>query len=168
MRTRWIAGLCAMIALAAPAQAQVALEPGQGVTVHIGNDDVAKTGAIGPAALAAHDQVFLRQLPGAYASGQELVFSSVQDAPPMAPDALTLRFIVIDGKSTMLALENGYDDAIRYRARITVRGKSQPTDVCLVIPGKRGYEHWPYAIERIELGEFTHFAWKDGDPLPCE
>jgi hypothetical protein len=39
--------------------------------------------------------------------------------------------------------------------------------VCIVLPGKRGYEHWPYPIEKIELSEFTVEPWKEGDPVTC-
>jgi hypothetical protein len=166
-RMRFWMMAAAMLA-AIPAQAQeVTLEPAQGVTLHVGTDGAVQADATGHAEVLPFDGAFLKQVEAAYASGQELFTSTAQDAPPIAREALTLRFIVLDGKATMLALENGYDEGLVYRATIEVKGRSQPTDVCLVLPGKRGYEHWPYAITKITLHHFSRVHWSDGDPLPC-
>jgi hypothetical protein len=71
-------------------------------------------------------------------------------------------------ESRLLLIENGYDRGLRYRATIYRRGRSEPTDVCVVIPERRGYEHWPYPIDRIELSGLTLFPLREGDPLTCE
>jgi hypothetical protein len=92
--------------------------------------------------------------------------TGLPDAP--VPDAGKLRFRLLrlpGTKHSLLIVHNGYAQALRYRALITTGGKVQPTDVCLVIPGKSGVEHWPYAIDAIEVG-----AFHAGSPrrVPCE
>lgn len=93
------------------------------------------------------------------------------DDPPPAPvraNAVRIRFMAVPGRNeTLLVIENGYDRAFVYRALITVRGRTEATDVCLVRPGLRGIEHWPYAIERIEIYEVTLQPWQDGDRVSC-
>jgi len=93
------------------------------------------------------------------------------DDPPPAPvqaGAVRIRFMPVPGKNeTLLSIENGYDRAFVYRALITVRGRAQATDVCLVRPRLRGIEHWPYVIERLEIYEVTLAPWQDGDPVSC-
>jgi hypothetical protein len=69
---------------------------------------------------------------------------------------------------SLLIIENGYAEALVYRARITVKGKPTPTDVCLVLPGKRGYEHWPFLIEKIEIGGLARRKWTEGEGVTCE
>jgi hypothetical protein len=95
--------------------------------------------------------------------------TGLPDAP--VPDAGKLRFRLLrlpGTKHSLLIVHNGYAQALRYRALITTGGKVQPTDVCLVIPGKSGVEHWPYAIDAIEVGAFQLVNWKPEDGVPCE
>jgi hypothetical protein len=90
-------------------------------------------------------------------------------APPLEavqPGVLRVRFVAI-GEESALSIENGYDQGLVYRARIVVDGETEATDVCLVLPNLRGLEHWPYAIERIELYELRLQPWREGDPIPC-
>lgn len=68
---------------------------------------------------------------------------------------------------SLLVIENGYGRALVYRARITVKGRTTPTDVCLVLNRRRGYEHWPYAIDRIELSALRLVQHDPARPLPC-
>ena len=88
-------------------------------------------------------------------------------AAPVAPNRITLRFHSIAGQHSMLILENGYDRAIVYRARMTLGDRTTPTDVCLVMPGRRGYEHWPHSIDRLDLSDFSVTEWREGDPVTC-
>jgi hypothetical protein len=68
-----------------------------------------------------------------------------------------------------LLIENGYSQAFRYRAIMIEPGESsQHTDVCIVLPALRALEHWPFALERIELSALRLAPWRDGDPIPCE
>ena len=47
-------------------------------------------------------------------------------------------------------------------------GEDEPTDVCAVLPMLRGYEHWPYPIDRIELTKLTLIPYRQGDNPTCE
>ena len=94
------------------------------------------------------------------------------DAPPLAADEIRLSMFSVterDGSpGTLLVLENGYDRALRYRASI-VRGRdSEPTDVCTVRPRLRGYEHWPYRIDRLDLTGFALVPYREGSRPVCE
>jgi len=89
-------------------------------------------------------------------------------APRPAPDKIVLRFIRTPGKDqSMLSIHNGYDRALVYRAVMHVGKDGRPTDVCLVAPGKLGVEHWPFAIDALDLSEMRLVVWKPGDPVPC-
>jgi hypothetical protein len=107
--------------------------------------------------------------PDAMGANSATVSSEGLPAPePIAPGSLAIKFVAISGgKASLLVLENGYDKAVAYRARITVKGKATPTDVCTVLPGKRGFESWPYPIERIQLTGFALEPWDGGMPR-CE
>lgn len=90
-------------------------------------------------------------------------------APEPEPGKLRFRFFRLPGSAhSLLVVQNGYSQALLYRARISSRGKTSPTDVCLVIPGKSGFEHWPYAIETIEVSGFELVDWKPEDGIPCK
>lgn len=90
-------------------------------------------------------------------------------APVPDPGQLRFRFLQVPGTDhAMLIVHNGYAKGLVYRARITARGKTSPTDVCLVMPGKVGIEHWPYAISAIEVSAFELIDWKPGDGAPCK
>lgn len=166
MRTILMA-IAAALGAVAPAHAQIALEPGQAMTLTIATGGDIQVTGVRRGTVEPYDDAFLSQVDAQYKSGKEYSIQHMPDAPAITADQLDLRFVTIDGKATMLALANGYDDAIVYRAKITARGETKPTDVCLVMPAKRGYEHWPYVIDKIELSSFTHVAWKVGDPIPC-
>ena len=88
-------------------------------------------------------------------------------APAPAPHVLRITFAPVGAKGSFLVIENGYDRALVYHATMHAGDKSAPTDVCLVKPGRRGFEHWPYRIDRIDLSRITLEHWSDGDPVPC-
>ena len=56
----------------------------------------------------------------------------------------------------LLVVENGQGGALRYRARMTVRGETRHTDVCVVLPHLPSYEHWPHLSIGIELRASLH------------
>lgn len=88
---------------------------------------------------------------------------------PIQPYALRLRFVTLPGTDhSVLLIENGYDRAFGYRATMHVRGRESPTDVCLVQPHLRGIEHWPYAIESIDLSSFRLVPWREGQQVTCQ
>jgi hypothetical protein len=90
------------------------------------------------------------------------------DPPAIVPGQVRLRFLLIAGREAELLLENGFDRALVYRARITLAGESRPTDVCVVLPNNRSSEHWPDAIERIDLSDFELVPWPEGRAPTCE
>lgn len=168
--------VAAAMVCANPASAQVALTSGQGVSIAIAADGEVETGKPHPAALGPHDLEALDQMRIAYQSipQTEGVLPAVamnpgdHPMPGIIAGKIEIAFVVIGDKDSVLVILNGYERALVYRARITVRGKTGPTDVCLVMPGKRGYEHWPYAIERIELTALTLVDWSPEDGITCK
>jgi hypothetical protein len=98
--------------------------------------------------------------------------STPDDSEPLAPiqpNVLRLRFVNLPGTDhSVLLVENGYDRAFGYRAVMHVRGHGSPTDVCLVRSHLRGIEHWPYAIESIDLSSFRLVPWRDGQQVTCQ
>jgi hypothetical protein len=69
--------------------------------------------------------------------------------PPRIPaNQLQITFRKVPGQEvgkidSFLVLENGYDHFVRYRAIMHRGESSHPTDVCDVLPGRTGFEHWP-------------------------
>lgn len=158
------------------------LEPGLRFVVRI--DEAGKVSADpdGAASLTSLDQNVLEQLAGAYQDPEKIAQSSGAKAAmfrsdgirsaPIEPDAIRVSLFRLtrrDGAvETLLVFENGYDQALRYRARMTSGGRTQPTDVCTVLPHLRGYEHWPHGIERIDLSGFALTPYRQGTPPTCE
>jgi hypothetical protein len=88
--------------------------------------------------------------------------------PAPTPNIVTVTFIQIPNSDhVMLFLRNGYAQLLNYRAYIYRPGSAEPTDVCQVAPGHRGYEHWPYTIDRIVLSGFSLSDWSEGQRLEC-
>ena len=87
---------------------------------------------------------------------------------PIPPGEVRLRFLSIDGRQALLVVENGHGRALRYRARMTVDGRTQHTDVCVVLPRLPSYEHWPHPIQRLELTAFEFIPWAPGRNPTCE
>jgi hypothetical protein len=96
------------------------------------------------------------------ASGDALAASQ-----PIDPNRIKLRLLIIPPHDSVLVVDNGYDHALSYRAIIWVNDQAGPTDVCWVLPGHHGYEHWPYLIDRVELLDLKFEAWQEGDRVPC-
>jgi hypothetical protein len=122
--------------------------------------------------LAAHDLEFLARLKTEHsdAMGSKGAIVQTELKPPaLRPSVVRFSFVPFEGgKESVLLIENGFPRSFMYRARIG-RGKaSQPTDVCQILPEKRGYEHWPYEIEWIEITDWHPVDYNPGDPLRCE
>jgi hypothetical protein len=182
MRNLLIAAL-AVFAAATSASARqpraaetVSLAAGEEATIAFDDAERTLVAARGRAApLSAFDQAALRNLttgpsddaigPNSRAlTGRELL----ESPPPIASGVVRIVFVPVSGgKEAFLILENGHTRAVAYRARIFGGGRAAPTDVCVVLPERRAYEHWPYPIERIELSEFRLEAWDGGAPR-CE
>lgn len=164
-----------LLLFAAPAGAQqlpsVGLAQGEAATLRAGEEQASGRGR---AEWTRHDLAVARHLvgqpvPDAPVDSAEPLpdDGSLPDAPPLRPDEVRVRLLSIAGRHSLLIVENGYDRAFIYRARMTEAGRTRPTDVCLVLPKQRGFEHWPHPIERIELYEATLVGWQPGDPQPC-
>jgi len=88
---------------------------------------------------------------------------------PVPPNEIRVAFRQIgDSDHRLLVIANGYDRALAYRAYVHVNGKDQYTDVCTVPPGRHGFEHWPYAIDRITLVDLRLEPWQEGRQPRCE
>ncbi|HYD25634.1 MAG TPA: hypothetical protein VEB68_12645 [Croceibacterium sp.] len=137
----------------------------------------------GGARLAEIDQRALRELGIRYDDPEQLAQSSGPNAaiirssdgsgpPPVERGLVRISLFAVTGRDgspeTLLVLENGYDQALRYRALMTRGRSNQPTDVCIVLPRLRGYEHWPYRIDRLDLRGFALVPYGEGTAPVCE
>jgi hypothetical protein len=164
--------------LAAPAAAQdipaLSLTPGESIVLHF--DDGGRVGPPerGTAAWSRFDLVAARQLAGTtppdapMANATPIQTGDENRPDPIPPGLVRIRALSIDGRHTLLVVENGEGRALAYRARMTVRGRTQPTDVCVVLPHLPSYEHWAFPIERLELSDFRFIAWAPGRAPTCE
>jgi hypothetical protein len=82
----------------------------------------------------------------------------IPDEPPkIVPGQVRLTYRLVSGtqpgseQHSFLVLVNGYPNWFRYRAIMHVRGHVTPTDVCEVRPNLIGNEHWPYAIDELDI-----------------
>ena len=164
--------------VAMPAAAQdlpnLDLNPGDSVTVHF--DDGGRVGQPerGTANWSPLDLAAAHQLSGITPPDAPVNYTIPVDSPDgvkaevIPGDVVRFRMYSIAGRHSMLVIENGQQRALVYRARITARGRTAPTDVCVVMPARRGYEHWPYVIDRIELSDFRFVPWVEGRAPTCE
>ena len=170
--------LLGALLIATPVTAQegrptVSLQPGDAATVRLGPGGDEGAVERNAARWTPHDLAVARHL-----VGQPIPDAPVETAAPIpgenmppptpiAPNQIRLSFHAIADRHTLLVIENGYDRAIVYRARMRREGREQATDVCLVMPGRRGYEHWPHMMERLDLSGFSVAEWQEGSPVPC-
>lgn len=163
---------------AAHAADSVTLRVGETVEIRIGADGKAVAGAKAKAApISDFDGRALAQMAGvgvpagAKTMPPEVMSAKVGEVvPAIAPDTLRISLLDVSGKSEhdrLLIIENGYGKAVRYNAVLHRGGRATPTDVCLVMPDMRGYEHWPYAFEEIDLSALSLVDWKESDGIPC-
>ena len=170
--------LAVTLAAATPAAAQdiptLNLAPGESVTLHF--DDGGRVGppVRGSAVWTRFDLLAARQLagitpPDAPVPVATMIHGTDEARPdPIPADEVRIRALSIDGRHTLLVVENGQGRTLAYRARMTVRGQTQPTDVCVVLPHMPSYEHWAFPIERLELSDFRFIAWAPGRAPACE
>lgn len=167
----------ALLLLAAPAAAQdVTLLPGERVVVvELGDGGQLALAPGERAELSDFDVEALLSLleQQAEAIGPDAaVLSTEADPPPLVAGTIRISLVALsDGSSPpqmLLMVENGFEREFRYRARIAVGDESAETDVCTVLPVLRGYEHWPYPFERIELSDFTLLPERPGEGPVCE
>jgi len=77
--------------------------------------------------------------------GDNLLHLTMRRVPGLRPGS---------ADNSALFILNGYGSALRYRAIMRTNGRSVATDVCDVAPNRLGLEHWPYAIDQLELSAF--------------
>ncbi|MCW3834611.1 hypothetical protein ACFQ1E_03910 [Sphingomonas canadensis] len=163
---RRIAAIGALaLSMPVPCTAQtVVLAAGDQVTLAQGGDGALRPGLIGVGTLRPDDAAALGPRdPGRTGDAVEAI-----PAPPVAANAVDLRFLWSGDGGTVLIVENGLERAVSYRARIRERGGAwQAVPVCFVLAGRRGYERWPFAIDEIELSGFALTDWSPGDPPLC-
>lgn len=166
---------------AASAPAAVTIRPGETVTLKIENNAVKVIQRAPAGQISDFDALLLRKmqmtdvppdataLPGAPVYREEFPVDPPQTVPETVQ--ITLRQVpgVYRGSSvhSMLTLLNGYPVGLRYHATMHANGRSSPTDVCGVMSARPGAEHWPYAIDWLELGDFRLEAFDDSS-VPCE
>jgi hypothetical protein len=168
----------AIVAVGAPAIAQdrlpVTLAPEQAITLRLDENGatIARENP-GRALWSSFDIAVARHLAGIAppkgpAPAMDLpADGSLPPPPAVQPNRLRLRFMSIAGQHSILILENGYDRGIIFRARMTRGSETRPTDVCLVVPMRYGFEHWPHPLDRIEISDIHLVPWRTGDPVPC-
>jgi hypothetical protein len=176
---QWLRVVAAAIAVVAfPAAANeiptVRLAPGEAVTVRF--DDGGRIGepVRARAEWSRFDVYAARELTGMTPPESPVSEGLPMTAPddvkpnPIPADEVRMRLMSIDDRHTLLVVENGQGRGLRYRARMTVDGKTKPTDVCIVLPRLPSYEHWPHRIERLELFDFEFVPWRPGRTPTCE
>lgn len=173
---KWLA-FFGLTLLAAPAIAQPAdtlrLAPGDAAVVRIENGAVAADVQQGQARWTPLDIAAARHLSGQApidvpaTSPGALPADQMPEPPPIVPGEIRMRLHDIAGQHSLLIIENGYDRALVFHARMTIGDRTAPTDVCLVVPNNRSFEHWPERIDRLELSQLTQVEWRQGDPVPC-
>ncbi|HMG47089.1 MAG TPA: hypothetical protein VK614_06485 [Allosphingosinicella sp.] len=163
------------LAAATPAAAQTfTLAPEEAVTLRMDGKGGLAAATRGRAEWTPFDLAVARNfLRGLYDQGVgpnsvPTTLPGMPAPPAIVPDQVRLRFLTIAGQHAELLLENGFDRALVYRASITVAGQTRPTDVCVVLPSNRSSEHWPDAVERIELSDFELVDWQEGRAPTCE
>ncbi|HMI41295.1 MAG TPA: hypothetical protein VK485_08730 [Sphingomicrobium sp.] len=173
---RLAAASIAALALANPGYAQdtIFLQPGQSAQFKLGPTERPIETLRGDAEWTAFDVERARHLSGLTPPEKPVdhatpIYTKDGDVapPPIQKEIVSTRFFSIAGQHSMLVVENGYEWALSYRAHMTLGGKSQLTDVCIVPPGKLSFEHWPHTIEKIELFDFRFVAWHPESPIPC-
>jgi len=75
-------------------------------------------------------------------------------APESPPVGGTVRFIFTAiGDTRFLHVQNGYDRAFDYRARMFAGRQSAQTSICTVMPRIASIENWQQPIDRLELSD---------------
>jgi len=161
----------------APSPAPVSVAAGESVVVRIAADGAVSVEGRGPAAaMSDYDRKAVAELVGTPLVEGDMKYPAQPlraggKMPPVAAGTIRVTFRDLPGKSPhdgVLTIENGYSKAFRYRALMRRGDKSAPTDVCLVLPNRRGYELWPFQIDRIDLSELRLVPWTPDDGVPCE
>ena len=172
-----VACLLGALLSAAPAAAQqsasVRLAPGDAAVVRIDAGTVSADVQRGAARWTPLDIAAARHLSGQApidvpaTTADPMPSEGMPTPPPIEPGEIRMRLHDIAGQHTVLIIENGYGRALVFHARMSRGDRSAATDVCLVMPNNRSFEHWPHPIDSLELTRLVQVDWRQGDPVPC-
>ncbi|MCW3846717.1 hypothetical protein OF829_05660 [Sphingomonas sp. LB-2] len=176
MRGWGLAMAAAALVAAAPAAAQaIALKPGEAVTIHVTGKDSFEIVNRGPAVLNDYDKAVIREIgKGSYAdaptdtTSPATVSDEMPDPPEIRQGVVKLSLVAIPNNQFMLIVENGYPQALKYRARLLIGDRTGFANVCLVKPVRGTYEHWPFKVDSTEIVGIELREWQQGDAQPCE
>jgi hypothetical protein len=170
----------ALSALAVPATAasHVMIRAGESLTVRINGSDLAivERGPAPPLSPFEAESLQRAQgivLPPGATVAPPVPLHTDTSAPTMIPGQVRITLRKISGAGSaagphsLLTIENGYGQSVMYRAVMHQGDRSSPTDVCEVIPGRPGFEHWPYEIDWLDLSQFELSAF-DERKMRCQ
>jgi hypothetical protein len=172
-----LAALAALWPVQAPAHEPspaIRVAMGEAVTVEISNTGEAVAGRRAQGGLSTAEAVSLRRLwtqDGRYTGARYGVTAGKDGIPipaPVTPGEVHLTLVQFPKGQSALVVKNGYDRALVYRARLHRGNRRSSATVCLVIPGKRGIEHWPFRIDAVEISEMRLEPWQRGNPILCK
>lgn len=175
-----IVALAAMLPAAAPVKnaQSIRIQPGQMITLQIdGNDTriiaIAAAPPMNPYEAESAKRLGAIELPAEAGPQPAMTFPKgtfANDPPKPVPGQVRLTFRRVSGQSddhSILFIVNGYDLSFRYRATMRTRSGTKPTDVCEVLPHLTMNEHWPYAIDQLDLADLRLEPRSAGD-VRCE
>lgn len=164
-----------MIAAAGPAaDGKVEIARGEAVTLLLGPDGIVerhrqRTELSGQERESTR---MVREADPAEAQGPNAMAVTDKDVPgpeaPVEEGLIRIRFAPYAQDESVLVIENGYGEALAYRAVIARGDHSERTDVCQILPHLRGLEHWPYPIDRIVLSDIRLEHIEPGTYPRCE
>jgi hypothetical protein len=163
---------------AAEPPAQLSIRSGETVVLRVDSEGAVTVVSRGKAAgMTPFEKRWLRELagipvpPGAQTMPGVPLKDAAAAARPVSPGEIRATLRTVAAKTAhdaLLVVENGYDRGFVYRAVMHRDGKAAPTDVCLVMPHRRGLEYWPFRIKRLDLGDLRLVPWTPGGEVPCE
>ena len=167
---QFLTAVSAFIVLAIPTTAlavpSVQLVAGETITLSIAGDGVTVVELAPAQGLSLFEAEALKQMQ----AQSQTIPEGTGVVPPMpletvsrpkeltpATIRMTLRMVPGDqreARHALLTIENGYGRMLAYRAVMQANGRAAHTDVCDVLAGKPGFEHWPYPFESLQLSDF--------------
>lgn len=171
MRTRLLVVGAALVLIGATPPNTVSVALNAEVDLHVADGSVevlrSARGALAPFELAA-TQVLWNA--GGYSTTPHVAApgsKGIPNAPKIVPNEVRLKFMEYPTGQRLLAVENGNDRTLVYKARLHSGRNSNSTTVCMVAPRTRTIEHWPWNVDWIELRDIHLIDLKRGEPIRC-
>lgn len=155
----------------------IVLKPGEAVTLTVDDGGRAiETRRETAPALTPFEKAWVRQMTSGeldWAIGPNIAISTSDDERfpvpgPVEPAIVAVKLVPVGEGNMLLVINNGYSRGFKYRARLRRGDRAAATDVCEVMAEKRGFEHWPYRFDSIEITDVTLVPWKEGRTPICE